>query len=116
MERRTRFRVGDCVDRQEAIEKMTRAIWLYPNELYPTLMHYQNAKDLAEYGLKDVPAVEPETIRCKDCLHYHEEKCPMTYTEWISWEEDGYIESDDVFHDNAEDDGYCHKWEGRKDE
>ena len=59
----------DLIDRQEAIEKMAKAIWLYPNELCKTLCCYHNARDLAEYGLKDVPAVEPEIIYCKDCKH-----------------------------------------------
>ena len=49
----------DLISRQQAIESMASAIWLYPNELHKNLNVYENAEKLARYGLERVPSIEP---------------------------------------------------------
>ena len=72
---------------------------------------YQNGKELIEpyeERLPNCPLVElPEIIRCKDCANRCTYDCPMFFTEWVEWEEDGYIECDDIDHDNTQDDYFC---------
>ena len=53
-------------------------------------------------------------VRCKDCKRRHDFDCPMFFEESVEWEEDGYIERDDVIHDYTEDDDFCSRAE-RKD-
>lgn len=60
----------DLISRQAAIDAMTNTLWHYPNECYRNLNEYEFAKGLAELGLKSVPTVQSEIIRCKDCKHY----------------------------------------------
>jgi len=67
-------------------------------------------------AIMNLPSAEPEIIRCKDCKHRREDECPMYHVEWVEYDDDGYIESDDVIHDYTEDDGYCHMAEKREDE
>lgn len=52
-----------------------------------------------------------ELVRCKDCRNMGEDECPMRHVEMIEWEEDGYIEVDDIVHDYTEPYGYCDKGE-----
>ena len=61
--------------------------------------------------LKKIPSTEPEIIHCKDCRNRGEDKCPMRHVERIEWEEDGYIEVDDIVHDYTKPYGYCDKGE-----
>ena len=61
----------DTIHREDAIESMTKAIWYYPNELYPCLNSYEHAHDLAEQGLRFLQSAEPEIIRCRDCKYAH---------------------------------------------
>ena len=61
--------------------------------------------------LKKIPSTEPEIIHCKDCRNRGEDKCPMRHAERIEWEEDGYIEVDDIVHDYTKPYGYCDKGE-----
>jgi hypothetical protein len=56
-----------------------------------------------------------ELIRCRDCKHRDTDDCPMYFVEEIEWDDDGYMEYDDVVTDNTVDDGYCHKAERRTD-
>ena len=46
----------DVVSRQVAIEYMASAIWHYPD--YMALTSYDNAHELAEYGLRPVPPIK----------------------------------------------------------
>jgi len=71
---------------------------------------------LIKNRLLALPSAESEIITCRVCENHHTEDCPMTFEEDISWDDDGYIEYDTVFHDNAEDDGYCHMGKRRTDE
>ena len=50
--------------------------------------------------LAKLPSAQPEVIRCKDCIRYHEPSCLMAYDgkEW------------------SEDNGFCHVAERRTDE
>lgn len=66
--------------------------------------------------LEHLPSAEPEIIRCKDCKHRDEIECPMRYEEWVSFEEDGYIESDNIAHDQTRDDGFCDRGEREEQE
>lgn len=54
-------------------------------------------------------------VRCKDCANRATVDCPMFFTEWVEWEEDGYIECDDIDHDNTQDDYFCSCGEERFD-
>ena len=67
----------------------------------------------AEVMVGELPPAQPEIIRCKDCKHRYEDECPMHHVEWVEYDDDGYIDSDDVIYDYTEDDGYCFKAERR---
>lgn len=86
------------------------------------LISRQDAIRLAEQGqiqgfvwqfkkLCTLPSAEPKIIHCKDCRNRGEDECPMRHVERIEWEEDGYIEVDDIVHDYTEPYGYCYKGE-----
>ena len=62
-------------------------------------------------ALGNLPSAEPKIIHCKDCKNRGEDECPMRHVERIEWEEDGYIEVDDIVHDYTEPHGYCDKGE-----
>jgi hypothetical protein len=53
----------DTIYREDAIKSMAKAIWHYPNELYPCLNSYEHAHDLAEQGLKFLSSAEKKTGR-----------------------------------------------------
>jgi len=61
--------------------------------------------------LKMLPSAEPKIIHCKNCKNRGEDECPMRHVERVEWEEDGYIEVDDIVHDYTEPYGYCDKGE-----
>ena len=65
---------------------------------------------IMEY-IDDLPSAEPKIIHCKDCRNRGEDECPMRHVERIEWEEDGYIEVDDIVHDYTKPYGYCDKGE-----
>ncbi len=46
-------------------------------------------------------------VRCRDCKHRYGDECPMRYVEWVTYDDDGYIEWDDIVHDHTMDDGFC---------
>ncbi len=50
-----------------------------------------------------------DIVYCKYCEYRVSEDCPMYHEEWISYDSDGYLESDIVIYDNTEDNGFCHK-------
>lgn len=68
--------------------------------------------------VENLPSAEPEIIRCKDCSKRYDEEgeCPMLFIESVTYDDDGYIEVDDIFHDNTEDEGFCDRGERRTDE
>ena len=72
-----------------------------PRDDYNGIMEYIN----------DLPSAEPKIIHCKDCRNRGEDECPMRHVERIEWEEDGYIEVDDIVHDYTKPYGYCDKGE-----
>lgn len=56
-----------------------------------------------------------EVVRCKDCKHRQEDECPMFFEEQIDIDEgDGYYDTNHIFHDYTQDDGYC-SWGERRD-
>lgn len=57
-----------------------------------------------------------EVVRCKDCIFRGRTYCPMLWEELLTWEEDGYQEYDYAYHDNTEDEGFCHKGERKDDD
>ena len=49
-----------------------------------------------------------ELVRCKDCKHRgDEDNCPKVFVEWVEYDDDGYIEHDDICHDQSTDNGFC---------
>ena len=49
-----------------------------------------------------------EVVKCKDCKHRHEDECPMYFVEQIDTDEgDGYYDTEYIFHDYTQDDGFC---------
>ena len=48
-----------------------------------------------------------EVVRCKDCKYRGELVCPMFNEEYMSYDDDGYFETDIVEIDNTEDDAFC---------
>lgn len=63
-----------------------------------------------------LPSAQPEIIRCGDCKHRYTDECPMRHVERVAYDDDGYIEYDDVVEDYTCDDGFCHKSERRTDD
>ena len=55
-------------------------------------------------------------MRCKDCKNRGDDDCPMRFIEWVEYDDDGYIEHDDIIHDYTKDDGFCDRAERRTDE
>lgn len=53
--------MNDPIERQDAIDAMTNALWHYPNQCYKHLNEYEFAKSLAELGLKSVPSAQLKT-------------------------------------------------------
>lgn len=49
--------------------------------------------------------------RCKDCRKRYGDKCPMRHVEWQEYDDDGYIETDDVVYDNTMEYGFCDRGE-----
>ena len=61
--------MSDLISRHAAIDAMTNTLWHYPNECYRNLKEYEFAKGLSELGLKSVPSVQPEIVRCGECKY-----------------------------------------------
>ena len=61
------------------------------------------------------PTIEPEIVRCKDCKNWGDDDCPMRFIEQVEYDDDGYIEHDDIIHDYTKDDGFCDRAERRTD-
>lgn len=86
---------------------------IYRHEAIKNITSYNGMvdKSVAKRLLLQTPSAEPKIIHCKDCRSWGEDECPMRHVEMIEWEEDGYIEVDDVVHDYTELYGYCDKGE-----
>lgn len=67
------------------------------------------------YPLGTRQEVIGELIRCKDCKNRGDDDCPMRFIEWVEYDDDGYIEHDDIIHDYTKDDGFCDRAERRTD-
>ena len=92
--------MSDSISRQDAIELAEKVngnmTWADRDELIKQL--------------KALPSTDAvEVVRCKDCKHRHEEdECPMYFVEQIDIDEgDGYYDTDYIFHDYTQDDGWC---------
>ena len=78
---------------------------------------FMAALDKVEWILKEwLPSAQPEIVRCKDCRNRGDDDCPMRFIEWVEYDDDGYIEHDDIIHDYTKDDGFCDRAERRTDE
>lgn len=79
----------DLISREQAIDAV---VWVLDS--------------LVSTDTVDIDAVE--VIRCKDCKHRHEAECPMYWEEQFDIDEgDGYYDTDYIFHDYTQDNGYC---------
>lgn len=92
--------MSDLISRQKTIDE-------FETTPFDDYGDYQRAIELIE----NMPSAEPKIIHCKDCRNRGEDECPMRHVERIEWEEDGYIEVDDIVHDYTEPYGYCDKGE-----
>ena len=107
----------NCGARMEGVERVNRAGDSISRQvIFDSLMTAVAAVGVIDGDdikliFDNLPSAEPEIIRCKDCKHRDEDECPMRYVEWVTYEEDGYFESDDVVHDRTLDDGFCDRWE-----
>lgn len=104
----------DPIERQAAIEALrtcydTEAITYTNGNEY---ISYDQALDL----INELPFAQPELVRCKDCKNRGDDDCPMRFIEWVEYDDDGYIEHDDIIHDYTKDDGFCDRAERRTDE
>ena len=66
------------------------------------------AEDIANHLIANGVTIP---VRCADCKHRGEDGCPMYHEEYIEWDDDGYRESDVVYHDHTTDDGFCDRGE-----
>ena len=85
---------GDVISRQAAIDALKPLPTIEGLSLQPLI----TVDDVIKV-LNGLPPAQPEIIRCKDCIRYHEPSCLMAYDgkEW------------------SEDDGFCHVAERRTD-
>lgn len=86
--------MGDLIDRQAAIDALhTRFKDGFNEDKWWNSTHVLAA-------IEGLPSAQPEIIRCKECIRYHEPSCLMVYDgkEW------------------AEDNGFCHAGKRRTDE
>lgn len=100
--------MNDNINRQQALDAI-RNIRAITGTFDDEILLIDKAE--AQTALMMLPPTEPEIIHCKDCKNRGEDECPMRHIERIEWEEDGYIEVDDVIHDYTEPYGYCDKGE-----
>ena len=115
--------MDDLISREKAIEAMEGVDWYHINK-DGQLTHGANSKEdeplcKAEdvyKVLNDMPSAQPEIVRCKDCKNRGDDDCPMRFIEWVEYDDDGYIEHDDIIHDYTKDDGFCDRAERRTDE
>ena len=91
----------DPISRSRAIKEMS--YWA------TDILHPQNLiREDAIYILESLPSADAvEVVRCKDCKHRYGDECPMRHVEWVTYDDDGYIEWDDVVQDNTMDDMFC---------
>ena len=48
-----------------------------------------------------------DVIRCKHCKRRGTDECPMYHIELVEYDNDGYLDLQDIIYDYTEDDGYC---------
>lgn len=81
------------------------------NVQFSGMGYYKASKAVDECSAVDAV----EIVRCKDCKHREDERvCPMCFVESIDYDDDGYIETDYIYHDYTIDYGFCYmgeKWE-----
>lgn len=64
--------------------------------------------------VKNAPTADVvEVVRCRDCKYRYDDLCPMYYVEEISWDNDGWTETDHAVHDLTNDDDFCSRGERR---
>ena len=82
-------------------------------------LHVPEMQDYAD-ALKEAIGLlseQSKVIRCKGCIHrYDDDECPMRHVEWVEYDDDGYLDTDDVVYDYTEDNGYCNFAENEKGE
>ena len=55
-----------------------------------------------------------KVVRCKDCENRYTDGCPMHFDEMVSYDDDGWTETDWIEHDRTHDYGFCDRGERRK--
>jgi hypothetical protein len=99
----TEEQMNDLISRQAAIDALKR-----DEEYDEDIPNRADGVRDAIITIMGLPSVQPEIIRCKDCVLRATDECPMYHVEWVSYEDDGYTEIDDKVYDWTEDDGFCH--------
>lgn len=113
----------DLISRQAAIEAIENTDW-YHLRNNGVMMHGANSKEHQAWykeqdiykALEQLPSAQPEIVRCEDYRNRGDDDCPMRFIEWVEYDDDGYIEHDDIIHDYTKDDGFCDRAERRTDE
>ena len=84
----------------------------------PYATGYMDALDKVESVIREFPTVDAvEVVRCKDCKHRgYDSHCPMCFVEEIEYDDDGYTETDFIYHNNTTDDGFCDRGEREENE
>lgn len=98
--------MDDLISRQAVIEINRSYHGQMPNEV--------NHRIWIE--INELPSAQPEIVRCKECRNRGDDDCPMRFIEWVEYDDDGYIEYDDIIYDYTKDDGFCDRAERRTDE
>ena len=127
---RTETHTCDLISRQAAIDAHYEYCNKHPDAGFPVwslkiLENLPSAQpDLSGYSDKLWKAAyergkaeaHDEIVCCEDCKNRGDDDCPMRFIEWVEYDDDGYIEHDDIIHDYTKDDGFCDRAERRTDE
>ena len=63
-----------------------------------------------------VEAGHTEVIQCQNCKHRGEDECPMRHVEYVTFEDDGLLDTDMYVEDNTQDEGFCNLGEREENE
>ena len=97
---------GDCISRQAAIEALAR-VARKMFTLSDEFNHYLAGLMDGENAIRQLPSVQPEIIRCEDCIHYNK------HEDCIKYQRDGFCSE---WVRNTYKDWYCSRAERRKHE
>ncbi len=89
----------------------------YSHGRFTPTLNTMSYRDIGEHEMKIVEMLSwsfggsIEVVKCKECKHRHTDQCPMRFVEDVEWDDDGWLEHDEIEHDYTEDDGFCNKGE-----